>query len=253
MMKKFTECPEINRIITELTEGMKAIFADRLVGIYLFGSLTYGDFKPERSDIDFMTVIQNPATLAEIKQTNELHKKIEAAYPKWQNKIENSLTPVSMLQNILPPKDPRPYYGEGVMYEAAPYGNEWIINMYLTREYGITLFGKSFKELVPSIDIREVQKASKRDLFQEWEPKLKDPEYLANDHNRSYVVLNLCRILHTVLNAKVSSKKTAAKWVKSKYPEWTELIERAEGWKYGDKMEMLEESREFIKFAVGEN
>jgi len=155
-----------------------------------------------------------------------------------------------MLKNILPPKTPRPYFGEGVFYPKADYGNEWLINNYLLYKYGTPLFGPSFKKLIKPIDITDVQKACIRDLFKEWEPKISDPNYLNNSHYQSYVVLNLCRILYVVMNNDLASKKTSASWVKKEYKQWNDLIQAAENWQYGNKMNKKEEAIDFIKFVV---
>jgi hypothetical protein len=156
-----------------------------------------------------------------------------------------------MFKNILPPKKPRPYYGSGIFYDEALYGNEWIINNYLLYKYGISLIGPDFKELVKPIDIIEVQKACIRDLFQEWEPKITDLEWLDNSHYQSYFVMNLCRILYTVIGGTTGTKKIAAEWVKNKFGlPWSNLIETAESWKYGKKMSLRNEAVDFIKFVT---
>lgn len=45
-----TPYPEINKILASLTQGMTEILRDNLVGIYLMGSLSYGDFNPDNSE-----------------------------------------------------------------------------------------------------------------------------------------------------------------------------------------------------------
>ncbi len=60
--------------------------------------------------------------------------------------------------------------------------------------------GPEFKTLVKPISIEDIRDACIRDLFEEWEPKMRDPTYPQNSHYQAYVVLILCRILHTVIN-----------------------------------------------------
>lgn len=156
-----------------------------------------------------------------------------------------------MLTNILPPKNPRPYYGCEIFYDEATYGNEWIINNYLLYEHGIPLIGVDFKELLAPIDIVEVQKACIRDLFQEWEPKIIDLEWLQNSHYQSYLVLNLCRILYTVMCNATATKKASAAWVKDKFGlPWIHLIDIAENWTYDKEMSWTNETIAFIKFTI---
>ena len=153
--------------------------------------------------------------------------------------------------NITPPGS-RPYYGEGTFYAEAPYGNEWIINLYLLYNHGIAVFGPEFNQLVQPIKITGVQQACVQDLFKEWEPKLREPEWLDNPHYQSYLIMNLCRIINTVVNATVLSKKKSADWVKLKYPEWKELIQTAQGWHYGLELKQKERTLEFLKFVIQE-
>lgn len=247
---KPTSHQAVNQVVTYFAQGISEILNENLIGIYLFGSLTYGDFDDESSDIDLVTILKNPASEAETEKIKELHKQIEKNYPKWSKRIENSYTPQQMLTSIVPP-GARPYYGEGVFYAEAPYGNEWIINLYLLYKYGITVVGPRFNQIVKPIKVGDVQQACVRDLFKEWEPKLREPEWLDNPHYQAYLVMNLCRILNTVMNATALSKKRSADWVKQKYQEWKELIQTAEKWHYGMKMKQKESTLEFLKFVIG--
>jgi len=247
---KPTQYEDINNVLQSLLKGLQGIFGENLLGFYLFGSLSYDDFKPDRSDMDLLVVLNNSATNEEMALIKQLHIDVEMANEKWLHRIECSYVPKQMLKDILPPKLPRPYVGEGVFYPEAPYGNEWIINNYLLYKHGITLFGPDFKTLIKPIDIKDVQKASVRDLFKEWEPKLTDDKWLDNSHYQSYLVLNLCRILYTVLHADAGSKNVSAVWVKNEFPQWNSLIETAEKWNYGAKMNLHDQAKQFIKFTI---
>lgn len=116
-----------------------------------------------------------------------------------------------------------------------------------------TLIGPEFRQLIKPIDITEVQRACIRDLFQEWEPKILDTEWLDNSHYQSYIVINLCRILYTVIHGVTGTKKTSAEWVKKRFGlPWSNLIELAVNWEYGKKLYSKNETINFIKFCVHE-
>lgn len=248
--KNITPYQDVNEVISVVSEGVVSIFGDKLVGIYLFGSLSYGDFNPDSSDIDFVSIVKEKVTQEELTKLKKMHIELEKLFPKWADRLESSYTPQYLLTEVLPPKEPRPYYGAQTFYDEAPYGNEWIINNYLLYNHGIRILGSDFKELVKPINMRDVQEASAKDLFKEWEPKLRETEWLEDSHNQCYLVLNLCRILNTVINAQVLSKKKSAAWVKQAYPHWQELIEKAESWKYGVDMGRNEETLQFLQFVI---
>ena len=140
--------------------------------------------------------------------------------------------------------------GGGVFYAEAPYGNEWIINQWFLYKYAVALIGPDFKTLTGPVNIDDVRKACIADLFTEWAPKINDPEWLENSHNQSYLVLNLCRILYTVICSDAVSKTIAAKWVQTEYPEWSGLVTIAMEWKYDVKMNEKEKAIEFLRFVL---
>lgn len=246
-----TPYPDINEILMNISNGIEAILEENLIGLYLFGSLTYGDFSPDSSDIDLVTIINIQLNQHELELIKRLHKQVEEHDKKWSDRLECSYTPIDMLKSILPPKEPRPYYGGGVFYDEAPYGNEWIINNYLLYQKGVAIIGQDFKSLMKPIDIVDVQKACIRDLFQEWEPKATDFEWLDNSHYQSYLIMNLCRILYTVMCGITGTKNISAEWVKAQFGSpWKNLIETAESWKYGKVISSRNEAISFIKFTV---
>lgn len=246
-----TPYEEINKILNHLSSEIKNHLGENSIGIYLFGSLAYGDFNLGSSDIDLVVITQTPIGPTELALVRKMHNQIGECYPKWHERLECSYTPIDMLSNIMPPKEPRPYYGGGIFYDEAPYGNEWIINNYLLFESSIALLGPPFKTLCHPINIIEVQKACIRDLFQEWEPKISDDEWLDNSHYQSYLILNLCRILYTVYCKATASKTISSEWVKDQFGSpWNHLIDVAQSWQYGKTMSEKENTISFIKFVI---
>lgn len=249
--KGITRYEDINEILLSLTTGMAQILGENLIGVYLTGSLSYGDFNPKNSDIDLLTILKTPTPQEKLEALKQMHLRVERENEKWAKRIECSYVSMDMLESTPPPKTPRPYVGEGIFYTEAPYGNEWIINQYLLYQHGIALIGPDFKTLIKPIPMEAVREACIRDLFEEWQPKITDPTYLKNSHNQAYVVLNMCRILYTVIRHSTATKKASASWVKRKFaPRWNNLIETAECWHYGKEMNLQEEAIEFIKFVV---
>ena len=249
-MNDVTRYPAINAVLTEWADGLKRMLGKKIVGLYLSGSLAYGDFVPERSDIDLQAVTRSALTEDELRSVEQLHRQMEGRCPQWADRIECSYVPLELMRELTPPATSRPWWGFGTFYAEAPAGNEWIINHYLLSKHGIALEGPDFNELIPPIDIHAVRQASARDLFQEWVPKIEDRAWLANSHYQSYLVLNLCRTLHTVIQGQPSSKKVAGQWAKATYPQWRNLIEEAEQWTYGSEMKRQADAAAFLRFAV---
>lgn len=249
-IKRATPYQDVNEVLDFLARGIQDIFGEDLIGLYLTGSLSYGDFVEGRSDIDLAVVLKNPAASGKIELVSQLHSETAQKYEKWSQRIECSYVPLAMLPSTMPPKEPRPYVGEGKFYPEAFYGNEWLINKYFLYKYGMALIGPEFKTLAEPINVADVRQACVKDLYQEWKPKIADIDYLNNSHYQSYLVLNLCRILHTVICGEPVSKTAAASWAQKEFPQWQTLIETAANWRYGKEMNQQKEAVEFIKFAI---
>ena len=250
-----TKYPDVNEIIDFFVRGVFPDLEGNLLGVYLTGSLSYGAFNYHSSDIDITVIVHRPVSRCELDSIRRLHREIEGKFEKWARRLECSYTPVDMLSNVMPPKEPRPWYwgGDCTLYEEAPYGNEWIINNYFLHRHSIALFGPSFKKLSPPVDIEDVRKACVRDLFQEWVPKKSNSEYFRDSHHEAYFILNLCRILHTVICSVVGSKKMAASWVQENYGErWRNLVGSAQEWQYGIELDGRQEAIDFLDFTISE-
>lgn len=254
-IKKLTPYSDINDVLATLSKGVERIIGDNLIGLYLTGSLTYGDFNMGSSDIDFLVILKNPLTTEEFEKIKIMHEKIGQTYPTWAKRMEGSYLTESMLNEVDAPEKPkiaRPYFNEGKFWEPNPqYGNEWTLNLYVLYEKGVALIGKSPKEILSPVSIEAVREASRRDLYEEWIPKLNDDVFFKNSHYKAYLVLTLCRILYRATHAEVASKKVASAWAKKEFGKpWDKLIEAAENWEHGTEMDMTKEIKEFVKFVA---
>ena len=250
-----TKYPDVGEIVDFFVRGVVPALEGNVLGVYLTGSLSYGAFNYGSSDIDITVIVKRPVSRGEVDSIGQLHREMEGKFEKWARRFECSYTPVEMLPSIVPPKEPRPWYwgADRTLFAEAPFGNEWIINNYLLHRHSIVLFGPSFKKLVGPIDIEEVRRACVRDLFKEWAPKKSNREWFSDSHFQSYFVLNLCRILHTVVRSTADSKKMAASWVMENYGErWRVLINRAQDWEYGIELNLRREAMDFLDFVTWE-
>lgn len=251
---KPTPYDDVNKILDLLQKGLVDILGKNLISIYLTGSLTYGGFDYGSSDIDLLIITNNSLSKKKLQEVKTMHANIGKKYPKWRKRIECSYITKEMFSRINPPRN-RPYYNADKMYILS-YGNEWIINLYALYKYGIALYGPEPKNFIKPIDINNVRAASKKNLYEEWQPKLKEQNPFEGDdydsnHLQAYAILTMCRILYTAKNENFVSKKIASVWVKKMYGKsWNDLIEKAEAWKHGKELNAQKETLAFIKFTI---
>jgi hypothetical protein len=254
MNQKLTPHKDVNQVLELLATGLKELLGNQLVGLYLTGSLTYGDFDKGSSDIDFLAVLNKPLNDQQLETIKTLHQKIGEAVPFWAKRLEGSYVTTEMIKTKDAQKKQRPYVNGGKV-NLYKYGSEWTINLYALQETGVAIVGVEPSIMFPKVTIKDVREASKQDLLKDWQPKLDDPnafnpkDYDGN-HLKAYAVLTMCRILHRAKNDGIASKRVASNWVKETYKEWTDLVVQAERWQHGKRMSSDNEVKDFIRFTI---
>ncbi len=82
-MRNLTHRPDVNDILATLASEPQKILGNQLIGLYLTGSLTYGDFDPGSSDIDFLAILDRALSDRQRSRIEKLHSIMADDYPKW--------------------------------------------------------------------------------------------------------------------------------------------------------------------------
>lgn len=69
-----THYQDINKLLTNLLFRMQNILGEKLVGLYLYGSLATGDFNQNVSDIDLVAVLESEIDGGEFEQVEKMHQ-----------------------------------------------------------------------------------------------------------------------------------------------------------------------------------
>ena len=77
----------------ELLSGAQAVLGSQLVGMYLYGSLSSGDFNPETSDIDFVVVTEGALPPERVAGLEALHQRLWAGGAYWAAHLEGAYVP----------------------------------------------------------------------------------------------------------------------------------------------------------------
>ena len=52
--------PQIARLLHEIRRTHTEILGENLVGLYLHGSIAFGCFNPQKSDVDYIAAVREP-------------------------------------------------------------------------------------------------------------------------------------------------------------------------------------------------
>lgn len=212
----------------KIVETCKKIFENKLVGVYLHGSMVMGGFNPDKSDIDVIIVINDDIS------DNQKHEFMK-------NIVElNKLAPAKGIEmSVVKRKYCKPFvYPTPYELHFSNSHLEWFRNEpedYVKRmngtdkdlaahftiinAYGKCLYGAAIDEV-----FGEVPREDYIDSI--WY----DVENAVEDvgDNPVYIVLNLCRVVAYLKDSRILSKKQGGEWGLKNLPcEYKELITEA--------------------------
>jgi aminoglycoside adenylyltransferase-like protein len=224
--------PEVRALLDELLAGARAILGDRLIGLYVRGSLAIGDFQPDRSDVDFVAVTDGEIVDDGVRGLAALHARLAAGPSRWGDELEGSYVSLEALRTPGLRAIRHPYIdrGTGTLAAIDNEGGYWEIQRWLLREHGIAVAGPPLREAIGAVGPERLRAAVVDILCAWWLPMLATPARLAASRfgYRCYAVLTMCRTLYTLRNGTIATKPVAARWaIATLGPRWTPLIERA--------------------------
>lgn len=239
--------------LESLRVGLCQILGDKIVGIYLHGSIATGDFRLKSSDIDYVVLLKGVLSTKEFEKLGGFHNKLFNEESIWGKRLEGSYVTEEMIISKSQPQSPRAYYNSGVL-KWEEYGAEWIFERYILRNSGIVLFGELIKTKLEPISSLEIQNAAKELLKSWWKPLIENQVDILTDEYLAYAVLTMCRIECSIITGEVKSKKESAQWM-MKYVRQDKiaLINDALSWEKGQSFKYEEEAMNFINDTLSKN
>ena len=246
-----TPYKDVNTLLHLLLTKVQAVLHEKLVGFYLYGSLSLGDFDPAASDIDFLVVTTEELSGELLEHLRDMHAGIAASGLHRADRLEGSYIPRAPLRRYDPHDARHPTIGVDWEFHVGQHGSNWVIERYIVREHGVVLWGPSPRTLIDPIPPHELRQAVCEQLRDFWHPQLVGPEWLRPRDYQSFAVLTLCRALYTLSQGTVASKPAAAAWAqKALDPQWRPIIEQALAWRYRHERDDLTETLGFLRYAV---
>jgi hypothetical protein len=217
--------------------------------MYLYGSLSSGDFDPASSDIDFVFVTQDILSDKMVARLKAMHEQLWSRGLKWAKKLEGAYIPKDLIRCHNPNGSLCPSVNEGSFY-IARLGSDWIIQRHIIRECGVVIEGIDPSLLIDPVSTDEIHQSVLGILGEWWFPMLDHPEWLDRGiEYHAYAVITMCRSLHALRHGAIVSKPSAAYWAQVEFPEWSPLIQKALVSQGGGNESFLNETLGFIQFT----
>lgn len=253
---KPTVYDDINELLETLLIQIQATLSEKLLGLYLYGSATAGDFNRAVSDVDLLAAMKNDLTKKEFVDLETMHRKFSLKHPAWKDRVEVAYLSVHGLQNFKIQRSKIVVISPGEPLNTKDAGDDWLINWYEVQEKSIVLFGPHQNTFIPKISKDEYIHALKESA-RYWRERIKGYDHQSTPGSLAYAVFTLCRAIYGYNKGKQVSKKEAALWVARKFPEWAPLIKMATAWRKAQWDEKQEKTKsalskvvEFINFVT---
>jgi len=147
-----TPYPDVNDVLQQLLAEVPAILGPCFVGMYLDGSLAFGDFEPDKSDIDFVAVTEGELPDELFVALGEMHGRIATGGSKWAKELEGSYIPRHALRRHDPRPAAHPHIDRGsglaIVHQESGY---WVIHRHVLREHGVALAGSEPRLLIDPV------------------------------------------------------------------------------------------------------
>ena len=215
---------ELSALLHDITRDFPAVLSENLVGIYLWGSLTYRAFDKRCSDVDSIVVTRRDLNDTEFAAMERWFGRA-ARRNAWTRRLDMRF----VIDRELLDKTSRCcgfYSGK-----LARHGSDAnpIIWMNIGK-CGVTLWGKDAKRIAPVVSDRRLNEALllELDYLNEALTKNAGSRSVRAFRHNTYAVLTACRILYTAQHRVVVSKDAACKWTIASVPaEWRPVVAAA--------------------------
>ena len=247
--------PDLSELLQLMATDFPAILSGNLVGIYLWGSLTYEAFEETCSDVDCIGVTRRDLDDREFSELDEwFRNKVENN--RWARRIDMRF----VIDHEFLDKSSRCcgfYHYTGKLVRHGSDGNP-IIWMNIA-ESGITLWGQDAKRIAPHVShecLLEALKLELNYLKEDLAANAGDRSDKAFVHN-AYAVLTACRILYSASEKALASKDQAYSWAMETVPlMWRAVIRSAKENRLRNRgsttLQLEQDAMRFVEFVTDE-
>jgi hypothetical protein len=224
---------DVSALLDILLPRLRAILGTNVVGVYLRGSLAFGDFIPATSDIDVLMVTAHPITDAVFAALAAMHAELAQLPHPFAQRLEITYLDRNNLKQFQPGQH-YPTLGQGEALGWSEHGANWVIERWTVREHGIVVLGPDPKGLIDPITPDDVRSATRSRLhdWATWANHPDDPDWFLPRSHKAYVVETMCRMLYTLACGVVASKPHAVQWARGTLPDpWRTLVEQSQAWR----------------------
>jgi hypothetical protein len=218
-------------VLASLAAQLAEVFGDDLLSLGLHGSLALGDFAPGRSDLDVLAVMATDPTTATLAALNDVHARLDTDFPEWIGHVEVDYISVEAVKAVVQGTDeshPMIRISPGEPLHEVEASRHYVLSWAAAIQADQPVAGAAPSTVLPAIDRRLIHQVVLLHV-RAWPGWVHDMKAIGA---QAYAVLTLCRAVEALATGRQLSKLAAAKAGRSRFPEWSALIDWAREWWY---------------------
>ncbi|MET1004317.1 MAG: aminoglycoside adenylyltransferase domain-containing protein [Propionibacteriaceae bacterium] len=238
-------------LLARLAADLVEILGSGLVSLTPHGSWALGDFSPSRSDLDVLAVMATDPTAATVAALHEVHARLATDVPEWDGRVEVEYVSVEAIAAVVQGTGESHRMisvGGGEPFHVVEASRRYVLNWAAALQADRPVVGAAPSAVLPAIDRRLVHQVVLEHVraYRVWLDDTQHPR----PGDQAYTVLTLCRAAEALATGSQLSKMRAAQVGKSRFPEWSALIDWAREWWYDSGSDLdpgrVEEVRGFV-------
>lgn len=201
-----TSFDDLNELLDEFVERVRALLGEDFVGAYLVGSFALGA-GDEWSDADFVVVTQHDPEPAPL---NELHAELFARDNRWARHLEGSYLPRDLIRRVDPARTKVWFLDHGSQELVRDDHCNTALIRWTLREHPVVLAGPDPRTLVDPVEADDLRAEARRFVreYAEWAAGLDG----LNRWHVVYIPLTFARLHYTLATGTIGTKETAGRW-----------------------------------------
>ncbi|MFE9657266.1 aminoglycoside adenylyltransferase domain-containing protein [Micromonospora sp. NPDC006431] len=239
-------------VLSDLRDAWSPALADKLLGLYLHGSLIAGDFAPDRSDLDLLAVLDSDPDENLLAVLAALHTDLDRQHPQWAGRIEVEYVSLAAARDAAHGRIDRDHViarvSPGELLHLLPATTHRIVTWSAVHDHGRRMLGPPADTLLPAVDPTLLRSAL-LDHVRDWPTWV---IHMTTPGAQSYAVLTICRAFQRLQHGRQLSKRQAADQTITARPRWAHLIIWARDWWYNSGQDTDHGSADDVRAFVNE-
>ena len=217
---------DVGPVLSALLAQLRDVLGARLVGVYVYGSLTAGGYDCGVSDVDVLCLSASPISDADLDALAAMHDRLADAHPAFIDRVEVIYADRAGVLGFRQAPAAGAVISPGHGLRRTAMGCEWLPNWYLAAT-GVAVHGPPAETVLPAVTYEEFLARISADLAG-W-PRL--AREARRTKSLGYAVLTVSRGWCTLMAGRHVSKHQAALAVKVAFPHFGALIDDAFAWR----------------------